>query len=256
MDSNEYENIEAAPEANKIRRDKTEVFTMVEDPNFDNWVQHQRHEIENEDILFAIQKDQEYATLLKSIEKVMNSQVGSFDSLNEISTDTISDKITQLAEVIAADGRDDAREYAISALLEQRTDIDFESLVELFLRLPHDQADVSGARGYIANIINDKVDPLHTDEYLNLFDNSDLNPEDVAILYGGLRRVKGYNDRVQSIIKHGLTSRATVWAAADAAKARKIKELLPYLKVADSRFRNDKDIHRRIKQVEQYLEKI
>lgn len=232
----------------------TKGFTMASKAEFDDWINSQRQELENEDRAISAQKDREYASLIELMNVALGSRVTSMDNFRGIDTKVISSNIVRLAEVITAEERESARMYAVSSLLEGRSDIELDSLVAFFLRLPHDDENISGARGYMANLINEKLDDDHVEKYLDLFENVEMKPWDITILYEGLHKIKGCDDRINLIIKDGLTQRATVWGAAAAAKRRNVHELLPQLKNACIEFSDDKEIRRHIEKAIKYLE--
>lgn len=226
---------------------------MVSKDNYNSEIERMRQAWQDEERILSEHQDREYANLLSKLSKALGTQLDTFDSLAALSTVVIFDNLDKIIAIVKADDRSDARLVLVESLLENREDIGFHNLVRLFNELPHDSTEISGARGAVAGVIVENVKPENKEEFLEMFEDSNNLPQDLAVLYYGLPKLKR-DKRIVDIVRVGLKNVLTCWAAADAAKRLNATNLAGDVEAAIE-FTHDKEEVHHLRSVLKRLQK-
>jgi len=213
---------------------------MVEPSEQEQYINRLRDEFSKEERAFTARKDAEYHDLLRSLGEAVELELQSFDDLSGLQPNVLERNIHRIAKSIAADGRENARYYALEALFGgnafysgQTVPLSYEALRILFDAMPHDSPD-GQTMDLIANAINGRVadlNPGQVADLLSMFEDKRYTPDDLAVLYIGLQRIrdKSYDERIASALRAGLRHTETAWTAADGVRKKGFTALLPDL---------------------------
>jgi len=214
----------------------------------------------NFDQEIADEKDSEYAPLLEDIRKLFKKNFKSFDDLEFVSTNDFLRNMDNYAKLINEYPDKAGANYGLESILENRTDLTYEQCCQLFLLLDKSSNGFTNMRGYVANLIIDKLDKSKSEDFLDFMDELKNDGIDRFILILGLKKVdKKYRPRVIEILRRDAVKLPNINTAAKAARSMKAVELLPEFNKILPKIKNSevkREVEKTIESLEIYTNKI